>query len=73
MSQQERAVVDAVLYAMRTGALFPVKFPARVRGHYRTADLIKWGAMRYLHDAVAELSRGAVLKGEATSPSGKEQ
>jgi hypothetical protein len=55
MSEQEREVVDAVLYAMQCGCFHPVPYPTRKRGHYRTSDLVKWGAMRHLHDTVAKL------------------
>lgn len=52
---KERAVVDAVLYAMRVGCFFPVPAP---KPPYRIPDLIQWGAMRNLHTKVAELTRG---------------
>ena len=51
---RERAVVDAVLYAMRCGCFFPVPEP---RPPYSTEQLIQWGALRHLHDAVAALTR----------------
>jgi hypothetical protein len=52
MSERERAVVEAVVYAMRSGCFFPVPEPppmAPVR------VWIQWGALRHLHDAVAAL------------------
>lgn len=54
LTTKEREVVDAVLYAMRSGCFFPVREPkptAPVRGW------IQWGAMRNLHTKVAELHR----------------
>lgn len=53
--EREHAVVDAVLYALREGCFFPVPIPepgATVR------QLIRWGAMRNLHRAIAEYERG---------------
>ena len=52
--EREKAVVDAVLYAMRSGCFFPVPKP---KPPYHLKDLIQWGAMRHLHDTVAELTR----------------
>ena len=42
---------QAILYAMRSGCFHPVRFPKRP---YRTRDLIRWGAMKNFHRAVAE-------------------
>jgi hypothetical protein len=57
ISAQEK-LNDAVLYALQMGCFFPVPFPKRGRkGHYSTKALIKWGAMRNLHDAMAEFYR----------------
>lgn len=47
-------VVDAVLYALRVGCFFPVPDP---KPGASVQELIQWGAMRHLHDAIAELSR----------------
>ncbi len=52
MSELEalRALRDAVLYALKEGCFFPVPQPtpgASVR------ELVQWGAMRNLHDAIA--------------------
>ena len=51
---KEAAIVQAVLYAMRHGCFFPVPEP---KPPYRIPDLIRWGAMRALHTAVAEYTR----------------
>jgi hypothetical protein len=47
-------LLKAVDYAMRSGCFFPVPQP---KPPYRVRDLIKWGAMRNLHRAYAELHR----------------
>jgi hypothetical protein len=39
----------AILYALKTGALFPVPEP---RPGATTDDLVKWGAMRNLHTKI---------------------
>ncbi len=44
----------AVLYALKKGCFFPVPMPT---APYRVEDLIKWGAMRNLHTAIAEFWR----------------
>ena len=54
LSTQERAIVSAVLYAMREGCFFPVPEP---KAPYTVATLIRWGAMRNLHHAVAAYTR----------------
>ena len=54
LSEQERRIVDAVLYAIRVGCFFPVPVPTRP---YRVGDLVKWGAMHNLHAAIAKLPR----------------
>jgi|SRR5262245_656881 len=51
-----RRVVDAVTYAMKSGCFHPV--PGLAKGA-STEDLVKWGAMRNLHDAYAALTRPA--------------
>lgn len=58
MSEKEKAVVDAVLYAMRCGCFFPVPNPT---APYTVEQLTKWGAMRNLHTKVAELCRQGAL------------
>ncbi len=47
-------IVDAVLYAMKEGCFFPVKKP---RPFSSVKQLIRWGALRNLHRAVAEATR----------------
>lgn len=55
MSEQEKErIVDAVLYALRCGCLFPVPAP---KPRASTQELIRWGAMRNLHAAVADTTR----------------
>lgn len=54
LTKKERAIVEAVLYAINEGCFFPVPEPKR------GADVrawIQWGAMRNLHDAIAYYSR----------------
>ena len=54
--QAKDDIVKAVLYAMKEGCFFPVKPP---RSPYKVKNLIKWGALRNLHRAVAEARREA--------------
>lgn len=44
----------AVMYALREGCFFPVPEPQKGAS---VEDLVKWGAMRGLHDAIAEFNR----------------
>lgn len=60
MKGQEHKVVMAVLYAMCNGCFFPVCEP---RPKASANAWIRWGAMRNLHDAVAELTRANPLLG----------
>jgi len=56
MSPEQEHLNDAVLYALKEGCFFPVPEPkpgASVR------DLIQWGAMRNLHDAIAAFTNAA--------------
>lgn len=50
MSEPQQQLNDAVLYALKTGCFFPV--PQPIPGA-TVEELIKWGAMRNLHDAIA--------------------
>jgi hypothetical protein len=50
----EKVIIDAVLYAMRVGCFHPVPQP---RAGATVQELIQWGAMRNLHDAVAAYCR----------------
>ena len=58
MSKQDTLKQDtlnaAILYALREGCFFPVKVP---RVGASTQELIQWGAMRHLHDAIADFFR----------------
>jgi hypothetical protein len=47
-------LIDAVFYALRAGCFFPVPEP---RPGATVRELIQWGAMRHLHDAIAEFDR----------------
>lgn len=47
-------LIDAVFYALREGCFFPVPEPQQGA---TVQDLVQWGAMRHLHDAIAEYSR----------------
>lgn len=51
--EQAARVTEAVLYAMRCGCFFPVPNP---EPPYSVEQLSRWGAMRNLHSAVAELA-----------------
>lgn len=44
----------AVMYALKEGCFFPVPEPPKGA---TTRELIQWGAMRNLHDAIAEFNR----------------
>lgn len=55
----------AVLYALKAGCFFPVPEP---KPPYRIPDLIKWGALRNLHTAMADFYCPA-LTGEDRSRS----
>src|ERR1051325_3808084 len=57
---QER-LNNAVMYALREGCFSPVPEP---RKGATTEELIKWGAMRSLHDAIAEFNRTAAKEGK---------
>ena len=52
--QSEKRIVDAVLYALRSGCFFPVPEP---KPGASVQALIQWGAMRHLHDVIAEATR----------------
>lgn len=54
MTPQERHIIDAVMYALRSGCFFPVPEPTPP---YSVPQLVQWGAMRNLHTAIAEYSR----------------
>jgi len=55
MSQTpQQDVIDAVLYAMKYGCFHPVPQPT---SPYTVRKMIKWGAMRNLHEAVAKLTK----------------
>ncbi len=45
---------EAVLYALRSGCFFPVPEP---KPGATVEELVRWGAMRHLHDAIAEFYR----------------
>jgi hypothetical protein len=56
MNKQER-LNFAVLYALQEGCFFPVSAP---RGKRITVkNLKKWGALRFLHNAIAEFYRAS--------------
>jgi hypothetical protein len=57
MSEAEREVVNAVLYAMREGCFFPVPEP---QASAPMREWIQWGAMRNLHNKVAQLPKPAM-------------
>lgn len=59
MTEQEREIVSAVLYAMQCGCFFPVPEP---KPGATVLQLTRWGAMRNLHTAVAEYARA--VRGE---------
>jgi hypothetical protein len=45
----EEELNAAIMYALRSGCFFPVPEP---KPGATTEELIKWGAMRNLHDAI---------------------
>ena len=50
---------DAVFYALRKGCFFPVPMP---KPGSPTQDYVQWGAMRHLHDAIANFARAEGLE-----------
>lgn len=50
----QRELNDAVMYALKEGCFFPVSEP---KAGATTQELIQWGAMRHLHDAIARFNR----------------
>lgn len=57
MSEQER-LNWAIEYALRQGCLFPVSEPKLTAG---VMAWRKWGALRYLHDAIAGATKAGIL------------
>ena len=62
MDSQQR-LNSAVMYALREGCFFPVPEP---KAGATIQELIQWGAMRNLHDAIAEFNKGIPSKPEGT-------
>lgn len=62
VTPQER-LNQAVFYALKEGCFFPVPHPPP---GCTTQDLIQWGAMRNLHDAIRafDLARQAAVRQE---------
>lgn len=58
---QQITLNDAVLYALRCGCFFPVPEP---QPGATTDELIRWGAMRNLHRAIADGFRGEARRDE---------
>ena len=58
MDRQQVATSDdltsAVFYALRNGCFFPVRRPKRGAS---VQALIRWGALRHLHDVIARLPK----------------
>jgi hypothetical protein len=55
MSEQgKQQIVDAVMYALRSGCFFPVPEP---KVGAPVEEWIRWGAMRNLHTAIADATR----------------
>ena len=52
--QQEHKIVEAVFYALHSGCFFPVPEPKKWA---TVKDWIRWGALRHLHDVIAETTR----------------
>lgn len=50
---EQQALNDAIFYALRHGCFFPVPEP---RPGATVKELIQWGAMRNLHNAIAAFS-----------------
>jgi hypothetical protein len=55
----QQALNSAVLYALREGCFFPVPQP---RAGASVRDLIQWGALRHLHDAIREADRAGLFR-----------
>lgn len=49
--QTQEALEQAILYALKCGCLF--EHTRRPQAPSRMTDMVKWGAMRHLHDAIA--------------------
>lgn len=58
---------DAVMYALKEGCFFPVPEPPEGAA---VQELVQWGAMRNLHDAIAEFSAALDAKDAATPAEG---
>ncbi len=56
MSEQQEQLNAAVLYALKSGCFFPVPEPTPP---YSVSQLVRWGAMRNLHAAIAAFWRDA--------------
>lgn len=57
MTAEQSQVIDAVLYALKSGCFFPVPEP---QPGATVQDLVQWGAMRNLHTSIAELGRAGL-------------
>ena len=49
MTDPQKALNDAVVYALKSGCFFPVPEP---KPPYTVESLVKWGALRNLHTAI---------------------
>lgn len=54
MTEHERELIQAVLYAVGEGCFFPVPEPKRGAGILAWKQ---WGAMRHLHDKIAAYTK----------------
>lgn len=54
---------DAVMYALKEGCFSPVPEP---KAGASTQELIQWGAMRHLHDAIARFNKESAARSTAT-------
>lgn len=61
MTREQAAVISAVLYAVNEGCFFPVPEPGTGAS---TQDWVKWGALRHLHEAIAQLGRAGQGNGQ---------
>jgi hypothetical protein len=65
MSLEQDKLNFAVFYALRHGCFFPVRRPEGKRATVK--NLTKWGALSYLHTAIAEFDR-AKAKADGLAP-----
>lgn len=63
VAEAQEKLNSAVMYALREGCFFPVPEP---QNSASVEELKKWGAMRNLHDAIAEFNRAPKITVEVS-------